>query len=216
MANCGILIVRLIVILEGIDVMSKNMTPKQIDEFIGNFLATLEKHTGDFPSTAVQAVLGDPDFATEQLKLLLEWIEARSRIVTHDFIVDLNLVGKAAIDATRRTKQINDRVLETMPRATVSVGKLHFFETGRYTLIGEDEAEYSKRGLVPVDPHTLCAFNAANVEFADTYPNGTLWKDIDGNFCFVSFSRWDGERIVGVGQVNREGSAGCWFAGFSK
>lgn len=139
-----------------------------------------------------------------------------TNILVRDFTVDLNLVGMAAINATGRVKYVNDRVVANMPRATVSEGKLHFFQTGRYTTVAQVEAEYSKRGLVAVDPHTLCAFNAANPEFADERPNGTQWKDANGDFRYATFSRWNGERSVDVLRSDRGWNDGWWFAGVGK
>lgn len=198
------------------DVTLQEMTKGQINKAMGNYHAMLMKHAPNFPADAVQAVLGDPDFAAAQFGLFRERVEARSGMIVHDFAVDLTLVGMAAINATGRTKYVNDHVVETMPRATVPNGKLHFFQTGRYTPAAEVEAEYSKRGLVAVDPHTLAAFNAANPEFADERPNSTQWKDADGGFCYAGFSRWLGGRRVHVDRGDDDWSGFWWFAGVGK
>jgi hypothetical protein len=196
--------------------MSKNMTPKQVNKFIGNIRAMLEKHALNFPSDAVQAVLGDPDFAAQQFTLFRERVEARSGVIVRDFSVDLSLVGMDAVNATGRAFYGDKNVVANMPRATLPEGKLQFFQTGRYTPVGEVDAEYAKRGLRPVDPHTLCAFNAANPEFADTHPNGTQWKDIKGNFCCACFDRSSGERGVFVLQFDVVWGDDWWFAGVGK
>lgn len=198
------------------DMTLQEMTTGQIAKAVANYRAMLEKHAGNFPSDAVQVVLGDPDFAAQQFTLFRERVEARSGIIVRDFVVDLNLVGMVAINATGRAKYLNNRVVAKMPRATVPNGKLHFFQIGRYTPAGEVEAEYSKRGLVAVDPHTLAAFNAANPEFADECPNGTQWKDTDGDFCYATFDRWLDKRDVYVDQNDNDWSDGWWFAGVSK
>ena len=196
--------------------MSKDMTLPQINKFLGNLRAMLEKSVVGLPSEAVQAVLGDPDFAVAQLALFRERVEARSGLIVRDFAVDPTIVGMDAINATRRAFYGDKDVVGTMPHATVPNGQLHFFQTGRYTPVGELEAEYAKRELVACDPHTLCAFNAANPEFADTHPNGTQWKDAGGNFCYAVFNRWDVERRVSVSRSGDDWSDGWWFAGFSK
>lgn len=176
----------------------------------------LEKHTDNFPSDAVQTVLGDPDFAAEQFKIFRDRVEARSGIIVRHFVVDLSLVGMAAIEATGRAKYVNADMVASMPGATAPEGKLHFFQPGYYTTAEKVEAEYSKRSLVAVDPTTLCAFNAANPEFADTYPNGTRWKNADRDFCCVCFYRRDGERRVAVYPFGPAWFGDYWLAGVGK
>ncbi len=196
--------------------MSKDMTLQQIDKAVGNYRAMLVKHTDSFPADAVQSVLGDRNFAAEQFRLFRARVEACSGIIIRDFTVDLNLVGMRAISATGCVKHVNEHVAETMPRATVSEGKLYFFQIGRATPADKVEAGYAKRGLIPVDPHTLCAFNAANQEFADTHHNGTQWKDENANICRMGFGRWSGMRRVYVGRNGYGWDDGWWFAGVSK
>lgn len=201
--------------------MDKTMTPQemttgQISKAAANYRAMLEKHVDNFPSDAVQAVLEDRNFAAQQFALFRERVEARSGIIIRDFTVDLSLIGMAAIEATGRAKYVNDYVVETMPCATLPEGKLYFFQTGRYTPVAEVEAEYSKRGLVAVDPHTLAAFNAANPEFADERPNGTQWKDADGDFCYATFHGWSDGRYANVDQGDGDWDDGWWLAGVGK
>lgn len=206
--------------------MDKTMTLPQINKCVGNIRAMLEKHADNFPSDAVQAVLGDPDFAAEQFKIFRERVESRSGIIVRDFVADLSLVGMVAIDATGRRKFVDDCVVMAMPRAVVPGGKICFFGSGSKATTSFDEVEagYSKRGLVAVDPHTLTAFNAANPGFADTYPNSTLWRNADDYPCSMSFGsgsmglRGSGGRYVKVGMRNDNSywTSGNWFAGVSK
>ena len=198
------------------DMTLQAMTTGQIAKAVANFRAMLEKYAGDFPSDAVQTVLGDSDFATAQFSLFREQVELRSGIIVRDFTVDLTLVGMAAIEATGRAKYVNADVVASMPGATAPEGKLHFFQTGRYTPVAEVKAEYSKRGLVAVDPHILCAFNAANPEFTDERRNGTQWKDAKGDFCCAAFRRCGDGRFVSVDRSDDGWSVGWWFAGVGK
>lgn len=192
------------------------MTPRQINKAVGNYRALLEKYSGYFPSDTVQAVLGNSDFAAAQFNLFRERVEAQSGLLIREVVVDLSLIGMAAIDATKSIKYIIESVVTSMPRATAATNRLHFFQTGRYTSVAELEAEADKRGLTLVDPHTLAAFNAANPEFADTRPNVTQWKDQKGNFCYALFYGSRGERRVRVYRHDHGWDHGWWFAGVSK
>ena len=198
------------------DMTLQEMTAGQISKAVANYRAMLEKHAGNFPVDVVQDVLGDRDFAAAQFALFCERVEARSGIIVRDFTVCFRLVGMAAIEATGRAKYVHANVVASMPGPTAPEGKLHFFQTGRYTPAAEVEAEYSKRGLVAVDPHTLAAFNAANPEFADERPNVTQWKDADGGFCYATFGGWRGMRRVGVGHSDGGWFDCWWFAGVGK
>lgn len=198
------------------DMTLQEMTDGQISKAVANYRAMLEKYAGNFPVDAVQAVLGDRDFAAQQFALFRDRVEARSGIIIREFTVCFRLVGMAAIEATGRAKYVHANVVASMPGPTAPEGKLHFFQTGRYTPAAEVEAEYSKRGLVAVDPHTLCAFNAANPEFANERPNVTQWKDAKGDFCYASFFGWDGGRVVYVDLSDDGWYDYWWFAGVGK
>lgn len=55
----------------------QEMTTGQISKAVANYRAMLEKHALDFPADAVQSVLGDHNFAVEQLRLFRERVEAK-------------------------------------------------------------------------------------------------------------------------------------------
>lgn len=198
------------------DMTPQEMTVRQITKVVANYRAMLEKHADNFPSDAVQAVLGNPDFAADQFNLFRERVEAQSGIITRDFTVDLSLVGMDAINATGRKFYGSKDVANSMPRATVANGMLHFFQTGRYTPVGELPQEANKRGLILVDPHSLSGFVSANQDFVDTHPVGTQWLDANGNVCYASFNRWNGERFAYVNQSDDDWLDYWWFAGVGK
>lgn len=188
----------------------KSMIRKQIKKFLSGFRRVLHKyrHVWSFPS--------DPHFPLAHAVLFREGVEASSGIIVRNFTVDLSLVGMDAINATGRVFYGHKNVVAKMSRATLPEGKLHFFQAGRYMQAHEVEAEYSKRGLVPIDPHTLCAFNGANPEFADTHPNGTQWKDVDRHLGYTHFCRSSGERYVIVHWDGNIWYDYWWFAGIRK
>ena len=169
-------------------VMFKNITSGQIEKPVVDYSATL--------------------------KMLSKLVEARSSIIVHDFVVDLNLVYMDAINATGRQFYGWKKGVMTMPRATVTIGKLYFFQTACDTRTQEVGAEFVKRGLIPVDPHTLCAFNAADKEFAKTHPNGTQWRDseLDGVLC-AGFTEHGNERRVRVDFNGNGWDQGWWLVG---
>lgn len=195
------------------DMTPREMTAAQVSKAVSNYRAMLEKHAPNFPANAVQEVLGDSACATAQFNLFRDAVEARAKIITREFVVNLNLVGMAAIDATGRTKYVTDSVVAAMPRATAESGVIYFFPTGRYVPVSEVDAEYEKYGLVAVDPHSLSAFNTANPAFADTHPNGTQWINADGEVCYATFLRYRDERSVDVGRDDDDWRDNWWLAG---
>lgn len=191
----------------------QEMTAGQVAKAVSNYRTMLEKHGPDFPSDAVQAVLGDPGFAEAQLQLLRARVEMRTGILTRDVLIDLSLVGMQAINATGRKQYANKAVVATMPHAQNTQAKIHFFNGGRYLPVGEVQAEVEKRGFKSlVDPHTLAAFNTANPEFADTHPNCTQWVGVDGKFCYEAVDRWNDERDVSVSRHDVAWDGSWWFA----
>lgn len=137
-------------------------------------------------------------------------------IIIRDFVVDLALVGMAAIDATGWEKYVSESVVEAMPRATTPTGQIHFFCVGkRLKRLGPGEAaiEAVKRCLHLCDPHTLAAFNAANPQFADTHPNLTEWVNKAGEPCYASFARWGADPHVFIEQKDKLWDEFWWFAG---
>lgn len=139
-------------------------------------------------------------------------IDVLPRIIILPFVVDPALVGMAAIDATGRVKNVDERVVEAMPRATVATGQIHFFNVGWELAAGELPSVAARLGLHLVDPHTLAAFNAANPGFAYTRPNTTEWVNEAGEPCYATFTRWLDNRTVYVGQIKVRGDH-WWFAG---
>jgi hypothetical protein len=189
------------------------MTKGQIDKAVANYRAMLEKYAPDFQSTPVQAVLGSPELAKEQLKLLRTLVEAESALVTRTASVDRALSSKEALSATGRALYLNDEVVASWPPATGDSVTMLFYSFSRYIEAGKLDEELAKVGLeLVVDPTGLAAINQAYPEFADTHPNATQWKNAAGKFCYALFNRWDGERDVNVDQSDADWRDYWWFS----
>ncbi|MEI6864143.1 MAG: hypothetical protein WCK46_02120 [Candidatus Adlerbacteria bacterium] len=79
--------------------------------------------------------------------------------------------------ATCREQYVNTDLLSSMPRGEGSLVNIYFFPvTGEWVRDDEAAALYKGRRLKAVDPYSLCAFNAANPDFADIHPHATHWK----------------------------------------
>jgi hypothetical protein len=91
-----------------------------------------------------------------------------------------------------------------------------FFKLNRYVSDADLDKEYELRGLKPADPYSLAAVNEDDPAFADDHPNGTHWKDGDGNWCYAVFRRWFDERDVFVSRDGNGWDDGWWFAGLRK
>ncbi|MDO8567036.1 MAG: hypothetical protein Q7R58_02700 [bacterium] len=76
-----------------------------------------------------------------------------------------------------------------MPRGEGEEVDVYLFKLGRKVNDAELQEEYELRGLVP-DPYALAAVNGADPAFADEHPNGTHWKDANGNWCYIAFGLW--------------------------
>jgi hypothetical protein len=103
-----------------------------------------------------------------------------------------------------------------MPKAEKDEDEVIFFKIGREVSCSELEKEYELRGLKPADPYSQAAVNEADPAFADEHPNGTQWKDKDGNYCCAVFDRRGVERCVGVGRYGYVWLDYWWFAGVRK
>jgi hypothetical protein len=104
-----------------------------------------------------------------------------------------------------------------MPRGEGDGAEVVFFKVGRYLNDNDLEKEFNLRGFKPADAYSLSAVNEEDPAFADTHPNATVWKDVDGKWCYVAFFQWNGrERDVSVKRSSRVWSEGWWFAGIRK
>jgi len=130
--------------------------------------------------------------------------------------IDRSLSPEQALKATGRKLYINDSVVATMPRSDKNEEEVFFVKRDRWTSDEEWDAHLDSLGLKPRDPFTLAKHNEDDPAFADDHPNCTHWKDADGKWCFVAFSRWNGERYVDVLRNDGAWHGDWWFAGVRK
>jgi len=122
------------------------------------------------------------------------------RVVVTVNRVDRTRNPQQVLDATGRRQYTNSAVVAAMPSGGTGVEEnviMEFFRVGKNANDDEVAKAYEERGLVP-DPYAQAAVNEADPAFADEYPNGTHWKDADGNWCYAAFGRLDAERNVNV------------------
>lgn len=195
---------------------TKTTTAGQIDKAVANYRALLEKHSKNFDSDAVQLVLGQSELADEQFQLFRARVEAQSNIIVRHVRVDRTRTPKEVLAATGRSQYVTDSVAKTMPKAEGEKTDVYFFRLGRSVSDDDLEKEYALRGLKPADVYSQAAVNEADPAFADKTPNGTHWKDEDGNWCFAAFGLWNVGRSVGVRRSGSGWHGYWWFAGLRK
>jgi hypothetical protein len=210
--------------------MSTTMTPStaitkgQAGKFSDNLVAALVK--SGLPSAETQQVLATQGAALvdECVLAIRKRVEAISSLIVRVVNVVRSRAARAALEATGRRLYVTESVVKAMPKGEAETVEVCFFkpdpsEYDRNGLISDDDLEkaFDLRGLKPVDPYSLAAVNEAEPAFADDRPNGTHWKDADGNWCYAAFHRWDDGRCVYVSRRDDSGwSDGWWFAGVRK
>lgn len=115
------------------------------------------------------------------------------------------------------------KVVKVMPNGEDDEVSIVFFKPEKWEydnsgyMIDDDlEEAYDRRGLKPVDPIALAAFNEADPAFADERPHGTHWR-VGGRWCYAAFNYWIHARSVHVsGGINNCWLNTWWFAGVRK
>lgn len=188
------------------------MTNRQINKAVANYRAMLEKHASQFPSISVQQVLGSSGLAKKQFELFRELVEAESKTVTRSAPVNRTRTQMEALKATGRVQYVNEAVAIAIPTCIGDHVEMLFVNLGRTVACNKLDSELEKMGFeLIVDPVGLAAINEDDPAFADTHPNGTQWKDADGNYCCAVFRCWDAERRVRVRQDDLAWLARWWF-----
>jgi hypothetical protein len=196
---------------------TKITTDGQITKAVANYRALLEKHAKEFNSKAVQAVLGQLEFADEVFTLFRKRVEAVSNLLIRCVKVNRNQKPQEAINATGRVQYVDNDVVASMPHGEGEDAEVVFFNLGRFINDNDLEKEYELRGLKPADPYSLAKVNEDDPSFADTKPNATHWKDSSGKWCYIAFSRWsDDGRNVHVDRDDGYWNGYWWFAGLRK
>ena len=152
----------------------------------------------------------------EMVAVFRKHVEAISNTIVRHVSVNRSRTPQKALDATGRKQYTNESVVATMPQGKGDEADVDFFKLDRYVSDADLDKEYELRGLKPADPFTLAAVNEADPAFADKYPNGTHWKNADGEWCYLTFSRWGVERYVDCRRDGLDWDVYWWFAGLRK
>lgn len=159
----------------------------------------------------------------EMFAVFRKYVEASSNMILRHVAVSRLHSPQQAINATGRKKYCSDSVVNAMPQGEGDELDIFFFkpdasayDKNGYISPAEVAKQFELRGLKPVDPYALAAFNEAEPAFADDYPNCTHWEDENGNGGHIAFLRRDDERRVGVRQNDRDLDDDWWFAGCRK
>ncbi len=133
-------------------------------------------------------------------------------LITRSAKVNRTRTPEEAMVATGRAPYLNKVVLATVPLRESGEVTMLFCNLGKQVAADELDGELAKLGLVlEVDPVGQAGVNEADQEFADTHPNGTQWKDAQGNYCYAFFNRWGDERKVDVDQNDNDWHGHWWF-----
>lgn len=196
--------------------VKEGITDGQIDNVVGKLRDALRKHRSEFPSNVAQSVLGTSNLGMALLAPFRELIEATSNLIVRRASVDRSRTPRAVLDATGRKQYADRNVVAAMPKGEGEEVEVYFFKLGRYVSDADLDKEYELRELKPADPYSLAAVNEAHPAFADDHPNGTHWKDANGNWCDAYFFRWHGGRGLGVGRDGFDWDGFWFFAGLRK
>ena len=170
------------------------------------------------PREPVQQVIENQSAAlnAELVAVVRKYVEMVSNIIVRRVPVNILRTPQQALDATGHKQYTNNDVVAAMPKGAGGEVEVHFFKLDRYISENDLEDEYASHGLKPADPYSLAAVNEADPAFADEHPNGTLWKDAKGKWCFAAFDRWLDERKLHVNRNGKDWDAYWWFAGVRK
>lgn len=196
---------------------SKKMTNEQIDKAVEQIAAKYRKelrdHQGELEAGAVQRVLGQKDFGPALFAEFRTRVEVISEMIVRRVKVNRSLTPQQALDATGRKQYTDKKAVDSMPVGEWEEVEMCFFPIKKRSSDAEVAQALAFRGLTP-DPRAQAQVNAEDPAFADTHPNGISWQDADGNWNFVTFSRWDdGERRVRVRRDGRDWVDRWWVGG---
>jgi hypothetical protein len=194
---------------------SEVLSAGQAVKFSDILIAKLRK--SDLPHAETQQVLENQaeELATNFLADVRKRVEAISSMIVRKVKVDRNRDPQAVLDATGRNQYKDKKVVASMPRVAGEEVEVCFFKLGRWISDADLEKEYELRGL-EADHYAQAQVNIDDPSFADTYPNGSHWKDKDGNWCFLAFGRWVVERDVICDRGGGVWDDDWWFAGRRK
>jgi hypothetical protein len=132
------------------------------------------------------------------------------------------IIRHVTLDASRTILQVlentcllvlvDDGITDSMPPPRDGEVDVVFFRTNVVVDDPKFADEYARHGLIPADPFSVAAVNEVDPTFATRHRNGTLWRNADGQLCYLKFS--------GKGRVNlrrykfhRDWTTNLWVAG---
>lgn len=193
------------------------MTEGHIGKINELLAAGLRKARGNFRAPDVQLTLErcGPTIVERFIKSLEELVATTANAIVRTVKVNRNRSPKEMVAALGRVEYTTNSVVKIIPKGEGEDVTVEFFKLGKYVSDNDLDLEYQKRGLTP-DPYAQAAVNEADPAFADEHPNGTHWKDEDGNWCFIAFDRVGDGRSVSVNRSDGDWSGYWWFGGVRK
>jgi hypothetical protein len=142
-----------------------------------------------------------------------------SNMIMRRIKVDRRRTPQQVLDATDRFQNTPPAVVALMPRRKGEEIELFFFKAmvsvatsccapGIYTK--DLEREFKARNLEP-DPYGQAAVNETDPAFADTHPNATIWKDVDGNHYETLFCQERNNKRYVLVDCARTWWNDCWW-----
>lgn len=109
--------------------------------------------------------------------------------ITRSVYVDRGSTPQEILDAVTLAQYVDDRsIVSAMPCGEGDQVEVVFFKVGGYCHNDDLANDYERRGLKPVDPYSLAVVNKTDRTLATKYPNGSIWKGADGEWCLIRFS----------------------------
>lgn len=195
------------------------ITLRQMEELMRRQLDALSRSR--LPRDPGQRILEKQ--VADQAGYFVALVREREKAIDSEIVVRVKVnrsrSQKEALDATGYKQYADPEVVATMPDGEGEDVDVHFFPgtTGdRRISDAELEEEFNWHGLKP-DPRAQMAIHEANMNFATRYPNGTHWKDANGNWCYMVFDEWSGcTKVVQIRRGDTHWDGGCWRAGVKK
>ncbi len=192
----------------------------QIDKAAEQYKAMLVRQRAQLDSPVIQQILGQRDFAEEQVGVLWGRIALIQDMIVRRACIDPSRHPLAALKATgKRIYDGNRQIMENMPRGEKGEIDVYFFNlrnAGRNPTFNAILNGYKRRGLIPAGPYLAAAVNEKDSDFAGKYPNATFWRDpLSRSWCSISFvgTRMDHDHAINISNITTAWDWRWYFAG---
>jgi hypothetical protein len=129
------------------------------------------------------------EIAQNMAQMIKRYASRFKGFVVRPVVIGEKYSPQKAIEDTQMKKFLHKELVRFMPECSPGRKNVTFFNLG-YTADEEQvKAEYALRRLRP-DPIALCAVNRDDKGFSTHYPNAALFKDGQGENCYVAFNSW--------------------------